>query len=102
MLLFNYTLVIINDIGNISMSQYMWEPKHSCACPDKKCVVMKKSVTTGNNAWSPANCSENHHYMCVLQGTFESSILVGFLSFWPIAGLYICFMYVIFMFMFYV
>ena len=68
MLLFNYTLVIINDIGNNSMSQYMWEPKGPCACPDKKCVIMKKSVTTENYIWSPADCLENHHHMCILKG----------------------------------
>ena len=59
------------------MYQYFWGPKEPCPCPEKKCVIMDRSLQ-GLYNWKPANCSEKHRHICVtsIQGN-SSQILLG-------------------------
>ena len=57
----------VHETDNRSMHQYFWGPREPCPCPEKKCVIMKKSPE-GVFAWMPENCSEKHNYMCTVTG----------------------------------
>ena len=45
------------------MHNYFWGSKEPCPCPEKECVIMKKSPK-GLYEWLPAKCSEKHHSIC--------------------------------------
>ena len=53
-----------------SIYQYFWGPKDPCPCPDKKCVIMHRTLQ-GLCSWKPAKCSESHHYLCT--GKYDMS-----------------------------